>query len=879
MRHFYYFVLALIIVSHTARSATPTEKRVEAIRADNPITIDGKLTESIWKRPGFDVFLQRIPDEGQPSTQRTETWIAYDDDAIYVAARMYDTAPDSIIAKLTRRDGWAGSDFFWVELDPFHDKRTGVWFGMSAAGAFSDGVYYNDEWEDDSWDGIWEGKTTIDSNGWTAEFRIPLSQLRFHDNEVQEWGINFERWIARKGEATLAAVRPRNSSGFVSRFLPLQGIRGIKPPARIEFMPYVSAKNDFHPTQAGNPFRDGHDFTPGAGADLKFGIGSGATFDATINPDFGQVEVDPAVINLSDFETYFSEKRPFFIEGSQIFRFGIGGSNSMYNYDWNDPVFFYSRRIGRAPQGSIVRAEHAEIPISANIIGAGKLTGDLGSDIKIGAVSAVTRREFANLESNGVQSQQEIEPLTYYNLARIRKEFDSSFWSLGAIVTNAIRSFEDPALRSQLNTTGTVLALDGYTFLDGERQWVVNGWAGMTNITGSTDAITRAQRNSRHYFQRPDASHLGVDSSATSLTGTGARLWLNKQKGNIIFNAGLGYLDPKFDMNDLGLSYKADVINGHVLAGYKWTEPSGIMQYADIKAATARSYDFEGNLVHHGYDLTGYFQEREHNNVYLSLNYFPPQTANTLTRGGPLMLIPRTWYSEASYNSDDRKAVGFGFGTHVRIGAYDLVGYGFDPYVEWRMTNNIFFRCAPGYNHTRLGAQYVARIPDEDAVATYGNRYVFAELDQKTVSANIRFNWTFTPHLSLQLFLQPFISTGKYYNIKEFQRPNTFDFNYYGQNGSTLLLQDSIYIIDPDGAGSEPSFTINNPDFRFTSLRGNLVLRWEYLPGSTLYFVWTHDRQASEPFADLELGRDISKLFQGPADDIFLLKASYWFSL
>lgn len=879
MRLLRYFFLALVLTPLTVFSSTPSEKRVEAVRADNTITIDGKLNESVWKRNGYDVFLQRVPDEGQPSSQRTEAWIAYDENAIYVAARMYDASPDSIVAKLTRRDGWAGSDFFWVALDPFHDKRTGVWFGMSAAGAFSDGVYYNDEWEDDSWDGIWEGKTTIDEHGWTAEFRIPLSQLRFHDKAEQEWGVNFERWIARKGEAALASYRPRNSSGFVSRFLPLEGIRGIKPTARFEFLPYVSAKNDFHPRQAGNPFRDGYDFTPGFGADLKLGIGSGATLDATINPDFGQVEVDPAVINLSDFETFFSEKRPFFIEGNQIFRFGIGGTHSMYNYDWNDPVFFYSRRIGRSPQGFVNNAEHAEVPISANIIGAAKLTGDVGSDMKVGVVSAVTRREFAQLETSGIQSEQEVEPLTYYNVARVKKEFDSGFWSLGAIVTNATRSFEDEALRSQLNATGSVFALDGWTFLDNDRAWVVHGWTGLTNLTGSTAAMRRIQQNSRHYFQRPDATHLGVDTGATSLTGTGTRLWVNKQKGNIIFNAGLGYLDPKFDMNDLGLSYKADALNGHVLTGYKWTEPSGIMQYADIKAAAARTYDFEGNLIHEGYDVTGYFQERGRHNAYLSLNYFPEQTVNTLTRGGPLMRIPRAWYSELGYNSDDSKAVGYGLGSSVRVGAYDLVGYSINPYLEWRMTNNMFFRFAPGYSRSRLGAQYVGRLSDSDVTATYGSRYIFAELDQQTLSASIRFNWTFTPHLSLQLFLQPFIAAGNYYNLKEFARPNSFDFHYYGQNGSTIDLENGTYTVDPDGAGSETAFTIPDRDFHFTSLKGNLVLRWEYLPGSTLYFVWSHDRPSNEPFSDLDLGRDLGELFYGDADDIFLLKASYWFSL
>ena len=478
-----------------------------------------------------------------------------------------------------------------------------------------------------------------------------------------------------------------------------------------------------------------------------------------------------------------------------------------------------------------------------------------------------------------LRTEQEVEPLTFFNLVRVRKEFDQSFWSLGSIVTHAIRSFDDTVLGTQLNATGTVAAIDGWTFFDKDREWVVNGWAGLTNITGSKEAVTSIQHNSRHYFQRPDATHLGVDTSATSLLGTGARLWINKQKGNVVFNAGLGYLSPNFDMNDLGLSFKADHINSHVLAGYKWTEPSGIMQYADIKAAAARSYDFEGNITHEGYDLTGYFQERGFHGAWLSINYFPPQTANTLTRGGPLMEIPRAWYSELGYESNSRNAVGYGFSTYARLGAYDLVGYGINPYVEWRMTNNIFLRFAPSYNRSRLGAQYVATIVDPAMTQTFGRRYIFAELDQQTVSAQIRFNWTFTPHLSLQLYMQPFIAAGDYYNLKEFSRPKSFEFNYYGRNGSELTLQDGIYTVDPDGSGSQAPFALYDPDFHFTSLKGNLVLRWEYLPGSTLYFVWTHNRPSNEPFSDLNPGRDLGELFSGDADDIFLLKASYWFSL
>ena len=450
-----FFAFLLLVISSTSFA------KVQAVRTSSKITIDGKLDEDVWKHQPFTELYQESPNEGSPATQRTEAWIAYDDTKIYVAARMYDTHPDSIVARMTRRDGWAEADFFWVEFDPYHDKRTGYSFGMSAAGSFTDATFSNDEWEDNTWDGIWDGKTQIDSLGWTAEFEIPFSQLRFHDIEEQIWGVNFARYFSRRKESDFAAFKPKNGSGYVSRFPELTGIKGIPSPSRIEFMPYTTIKEEFKPSIEGDPFHTGAKFSPGAGADLKAGIGRNLNLDMTFNPDFGQVEVDPAVINLSDAETIFQEKRPFFIEGSSIFRFGNGGANNFENYDWFDPIFFYSRRIGRQPQGDIPSADYSDIPIATTILGAAKLTGDLGNTFPIGAVSAVTKREYADLSTSGTASEVEVEPLTYYNVVRLRKEYGGGFSALGGMITNVTRSFDDPSLEKQLNKSGSVFAIDG----------------------------------------------------------------------------------------------------------------------------------------------------------------------------------------------------------------------------------------------------------------------------------------------------------------------------------------------------------------------------------------------------------------------------------
>src|SRR5574341_2271739 len=333
---------------------TTTKIKVEAIRLASPIAVDGILSEPVWQNgPGVSQFTQRDPNEGMPPTHQSLVHLAYDDEAIYIGARMFDSAPDSIIARLGRRDAELTSDMFAFFIDSYYDRRSGFYFCLNAAGTMYDGVLYNDEWDDNSWDGVWEGKAKIDEQGWMAEMRIPYSQLRFKKQEQLIWGVNLRRDIARNNERDYLVFTPKNGSGFVSRFADLVGITNVDPPRRFEVLPYVTTKAEYTQHLPGNPFNDGSKYLPGAGADFKLGLGSNLTVDATVNPDFGQVEVDPAVVNLSDVETFFQEKRPFFIEGASIFNFGRGGSNNYWGFNWGDPQFFYTRRIGRAPQGSL----------------------------------------------------------------------------------------------------------------------------------------------------------------------------------------------------------------------------------------------------------------------------------------------------------------------------------------------------------------------------------------------------------------------------------------------------------------------------------------------------------------------------------------------
>jgi hypothetical protein len=608
MKRFLLFSIQLILMTCSVHSNSDTlvikndNVIIFAKKTNQPIVIDGKLTEQVWaSNIGFNNFIQRDPVEGVSPTEKTEIKIAYDENSLYLAAKMYDTSPDSILARLTRRDEWVDCDNIVLGLDPYNDKRSGYYFGINAAGTQLDGVFYNDTWDDDSWDGVWEGKINKDNDGWTAEMKIPFSQMRFNRSETMVWGINFRRVIARKNEYDFLVFIPKKESGFVSHFASLNGLENISGGRKVEILPYVTGRAEYLQHEDGDPFNNGSNYIPGVGADLKMGVGSNLNLNATVNPDFGQVEIDPAVINLSDVETFFEEKRPFFIEGSTIFNFGYGGAQNYWGFNWSGPDFFYSRRIGRQPQGSIPdEADYADFPTGTHIIAAGKLTGKLADSWNVGTIQNVTKREYAKISSNGVRSETEIEPLSYYGIFRGQNEFADGQQGLGFISTIALRDFKDDRLRNEINKSALTFGLDGWTFLDSSKTWVLAGWTGVSSVSGNQQRMIDLQESSRHYFQRPDASHVNVDSNRTSLTGYAGRIVLNKQRGNFFVNTAFGFINPAFDVNDLGFLYRADLINWHAGAGYYWSDPTNIYRYLETGAAVFQNYDFGGTKTWEG---------------------------------------------------------------------------------------------------------------------------------------------------------------------------------------------------------------------------------------------------------------------------------------
>jgi len=875
-------VLAALLsgLPFSGQTGAPPRKTMTAVPAGGPVKVDGMLEEQAWKTPGRSEFTQTDPLDGQAATEKTTVWVAFDKDNLYVAARLADSRPDLIVGRLGRRDEYVDSDWFFVALDPYLDRRSGFFFGINPSGSILDGTLSNDETDDDTWDGIWESAARVDGEGWTVEIRIPFRQLRFKSQEAYVWGINFIRDIKRKNESDYFAWKPKEESGLVSRFADLVGIRDIDAGRRFELWPYAASRAAFSPAVAGNPFRTGHEASADAGVDLKARLRSNLILDASVNPDFGQVEVDPAVINITDQETYYQEKRPFFIEGSSTFNFGRGGPNVYRSLGWTDPSFFYSRRIGRAPQGSVSGPGSADLPDWTTILSAAKVTGKVGKGFNLGIVSALTEREYAEVDLEGARSKTEVEPLSSYGVVRGLKEFGEGRSGLGFLATSVLRDLRPGPLESSLAGRAFALAADGWTFLDKDKRWALAGWVGGTLVQGSRAYVTRLQRSSLHYFQRPDIDYVRVDEDATSLAGWAARAYVNKQEGNVIFNAALGAISPGFEANDLGYHTRGDVWNGHVELGYRTFHPGPAFRRWQATISYYRNYDFSWHRIGEYWYADGEVQFLNYWTTSLHLDYEPPKYSHYLTRGGPMAFYPSGSTVRLAASSDSRKPFILKLSTYYRYHPSGGYNWSLGGGLTWKPRPNFSLSVGPSYSWRYSEGQWVTQVPDPLKTSTYGVRYILSDIIQKTLPIEIRLNWTFTPRLGLQAYLQPYIGTGDYRLFKELRAANTFKFDVFGEGESTLEFRDGVYTADPDGpAGSAPPFSFRNPDFSLKSLRGTVVFRWEYRPGSMLYVVWTQRRADSSHPGDFEFGRDIVDLFRAPGDNIFLLKLSYRFEL
>jgi len=870
--------LVLLFVAGTGWTQPAPTREVTAVKAASPPHVDGRLDDSVWQEtPPASGFLQRDPEEGEPASEETRVRFAYDNNAFYVAAELRDRDPRAIIRQLSRRDAEVEGDIFAVYLDPHHDGLTGAVFAVSAAGVQRDALIYNDSFLDYSWDAVWESAVAVDDGGWTVEIRIPMAQLRFPKAERHTWGVNVERVIKRRNESDWLQLVPKNESGLASRMAVLEGIAGLEPPVTLQWMPYVTSRAEFiAPPRAGDPFNDGSRMFASGGIDLKYGLSTSLTLDATFNPDFGQVEVDPAVVNLTAFETFFEEKRPFFTEGANVFgNFGKSGASAYVGFFRPEPTLFYSRRVGRAPQGR-PNAAYTDLPSSTTILGAVKLVGRTAGGWTIGALEAITGRESARI-SDGVQStRQEVEPLTNYAVVRAQRELGRRA-GIGMLATSVVREGGDEALSQVLVDRATMAGVDGHVFLDPGRNWVIHGGLAGSLVQGSRDAIARVQRAEQRYYQRPDAPHVRFDPNKTSLAGWTGNANLNRNSGNVTVNLGIWGMSPGFEVNDAGYSTQTDRAGAHAMVQFRKLTPDRWTRERSFWVSKWWTWNYGNESQGDGWQASGTVQFRNFWTSTLLLSYAKKVWDDKLTRGGPTVIRPGNRGVNLGVVTDRRRKAVVSLAAAYTARDYDAWNATGEMQVAWRPIPALTLSTGPSFRRNIASAQYLSTIADPLATSTFGNRYVFGELDQTEFSMVTRVNLATSPRTSLQVYLQPLVSAGDYGAIKEVAAPNTYDFVRYGIDGGTIESLGDQLRIDPDAAGPASAFSMARPDFSLRSLRANAVFRWEFRPGSSLFIAWTETRRETLPTGDFEFADGVSRVFTAPADDVLLVKLSYWF--
>ena len=907
----------------TPRVATPAEdpalgfRTLRAARASGAIHVDGVLDESAWARvPAAGDFRQSWPDDRAPATERTEVRVLYDDDALYVGVRLYDSHPDSIASQLARRDA-SGiySDWVHVVIDSYHDRRTAFRFSVNPKGVQKDVRHFDDTNEDLNWDAVWQVATAVDSLGWVAEYRIPFSQLRFNRcGTVAEpgsagadppraaggctWGMNVQRDLARRGERSGWSYVPQNVNAYVSRMGDLEGIGGIPRPGRLEILPYVSSTLTRDTVQAGNPFYRRNAGALSAGADFKYGLTPGLTINGTINPDFGQVELDPAVVNLTQFENFFPERRPFFVEGADLFRFG--DSRSYNNFGFGQ--FFYSRRIGRAPQRGLgeddVRGDATagrtvvernvlfdDPPQTSTILGAAKLSGKTAGGWTVAVLDAVTARETAPFEQELVtvgdagdttrllgRRRAPVEPLTNYLVARTRRDLNGGRSVIGALVTAVNRRLDDefvPQLRSSAYSGGVDF---DHTWAD--RGWSLSGFLAGSRINGDSLAITRAQESFVRYYQRPDADYLRVDSTRRSLSGYQGSLALTKTGGqHWIGSLALQTASPGFEVNDVGFQQSTDRRAVATYVEYRENSAGRRFRNYGVFAWTSHAYNFGGDNVFQALTAGVRGQLVNFWNVGAEYRYDPPYFRDRLTRGGVLMLNPAGWSASANVSSDARKPLIVGLNLFDREDAtiaFDRqVGLSFDT----RPTSFVRVVFEPTFVRVVSPFQWLDERAAPAMTATGGRREIFSDVTTTELSFPLRVNWTFTPRLSLEVVAQPLVSANHFYDFKQLRAARGYDFETFGRDVGTITGSDATgYTVSVDGE----SIDVGPLDFTQRSLRGSAVVRWEYRPGSALFFVWQQTRDGAPSFGDFRPGRDVGAVFREKERNVFVVKGTWW---
>lgn len=865
---FFLYISAGTVIAQQLTTVSPKTYTTFEIDVAAAPSIDGNLADSIWESAEWATnFIEVNPDENTDPSEQTKFKILYDQKHLYIALKALDSEPETITNRLSRRDGFVG-DRINVLIDSYHDLRTGFLFTVTAAGVRGDEfITDNGNNIDASWNPIWSAKALIDNEGWTAEMKIPLSQLRFSNDPNQVWGLNVVRNYFKNNELSAWNRIPIGAAGWVSEAGKLKGLKNIKPQKQIEIQPFVVTKLDRYEAEAGNPYADGNDFNLNTGLDAKIGITNDLTLDVTINPDFGQVEADPAAINLDGFEIFNRDQRPFFVENKNIFD---------YRFADNRNNLFFSRRIGRSPQVNLETTDEAFVnqPQNTTILGAAKFSGKTKNGWSIGVLESMTSKEFTEISTNGNTSESLAEPFTNYLVGRVQKDFNKKNTFFGGMFT-ATNRFITPEV-SELRKSAYSGGID-FTHQWKNRAYFMEANIVMSHVQGSKEAIKLTQENLTHLFNRVDATHLEVDPNRTSLTGTGGRFGIGKVGGqHWNYNAGFKWVSPELELNDIGFLRSADEMIQYANLRYRSIKPTGVFRDFNVRFNQFSAFDFEGNNNRIQYQINGSASFLNNWEIDFGLAHKPRIFSNSILRGGPRWRFSKENFQFFFVGSDRRKNFNGTIGLiHSQAKENNFSLLKFESELNYQPTNAFNISLSPEYSISKNQTQYVTQ-SDYNS----DSRYVLGTIDNHTLTASVRLDYTINPNLSIQYYGQPFISRGRYKDFKYVTNPVaerlTERFQLYDSNQINLSGND--FQVDENRDGTM-DYSFSNPDFSYVQFNSNLVLRWEYIPGSELFLVWSQGVKSSVSSSDgLFEGFETGILDERP-QNIFLLKATYRFIL
>ena len=819
----------------------PTDTSATAVRADSPPVIDGNDDDAVWRRsPTIDAFKEWRPNEGKAARFRTEAKIAYDASNLYVFVRAFDPHPDSIIKRLERRDNFTPSDMIWVFVDSYHDRRTGYEFGVNASGVKMDQAIYDDGNEDGAWDAVWDVSTRIDSAGWTAEFKLPLSQMRYTSDKSHTFGIMIDRDVYRYNERYIWPLLRMSKTGFVSQFGSLHGVDDLEQPRKLEAMPYVVTKSAS--SIENNAFAQKGSVA--VGGDLKYRLAPNVTLDATVNPDFGQVESDPAVLNLSAYESFFDERRPFFVAGRGLFRFDVNCSA----VNCNGEGLYYSRRIGRTPELAGIYGDTTPLQ-PTRILGAGKLIGRFSHGLTVGVLDAATQRASSPGDTT-------YDPSTNFAVIRATQDLRKGNSAIGAILTAVNRNVDEWS-SPYLASSAYVGAVDfRHRFF--KNGYEISGSFDKSRVQGTPQTILSLQTNGVHQYQRPDAD-LPLDPNRTVLYGDAEEFKFSKISGaHLSFESAYQRRSPGFESNDMGFLRRADQQSWNTWAGFFDRKSRKYYNSFQLNNNWWQYWTTDGLPLEAAYNTNMHITLKNNMGLHMggTLGQLGTVYDDREARGGPALRQDQYFNPWLSINGDDRKSIVpyLNFSWSRADGGRSRY-WNMGPQVNWKAFDRFSSSLSLNYSRNVDDSQWYDNIDNAGAL-----HYTFAHLDQTTTSLTARLNYTFTRDLSLQTYLQPFVTKGSYSDVREMSATPRAD-NY--EDRYTPYL--------------DPAVADNPGGFNFKQLQSNVVLRWEYNPGSTLFVVWNQGRQGSGLFdGEKRFQTDVRDLFRLHPANTFLIKVSYW---